>query len=198
MLAATRRLYRDAYTGLSRDTWYLTLVMLINRSGTMVVPFMTIYCTQKLHFTLTQAGFIMGLFGFGSIIGALIGGKITDRFGFYIQQIVALFSGGVMFIVTRYLTSYPLLCVGVFVLSICNESFRPANAAAVAFYSTAENCTRSYSLNRLAVNLGWAVGGALGGFLASVSYGLLFWADGCTNVLAALLLLRLLPYRKTV
>ena len=81
MLSAARRLYIDAYTGLSRNTWYLTIVMLINRSGTMVIPFMTIYCTQKLHFTLTQAGFVMGLFGFGAIVGALIGGRVTDKFG---------------------------------------------------------------------------------------------------------------------
>ena len=64
MLSATRQLYKNAYTGLSRNTWYLTIVMLINRSGTMVIPFLTIYCTQRLHFSLTQAGFVMGLFGF--------------------------------------------------------------------------------------------------------------------------------------
>src|SRR4051812_12150119 len=59
-------------------------------------------------------------------------------------------------------------------------------------YSKQENRTRSYSLNRLAINLGWAVGGAVGGFLASINYKLLFWVDGCTNIAAALLLLRLL------
>jgi len=52
-------------------------------------------------------------------------------------------------------------------------------------------------MNRLAINLGWAVGGAIGGFLASINYKLLFWVDGGTNIAAALLLLRLLPYIKT-
>ena len=196
MLSASRQLYKNAYTGLSRDTWYLSIVMLINRSGTMVVPFMTIYCTQQLHFSITHAGFVMGLFGLGAIVGAFIGGKITDRLGFYPQQVAALLSGGVMFIVTGYLHTYMYLCMGVFILSVCNESFRPANATAVAYYSTPDNRTRSYSLNRLAVNLGWAVGGALGGFLASVNYDLLFWVDGCTNIVAAFLLLRMLPYIK--
>ena len=45
----------------------------------MVVPFMTIYLTEKLNYTIARAGFIMGLFGLGSIAGALIGGKLTDR-----------------------------------------------------------------------------------------------------------------------
>lgn len=196
MLTATRRLYKNAYHGLSLHTWYLSAVMLINRSGTMVLPFMTIYTTQSLHFSLTQAGFVMGLFGAGSIVGAFVGGKITDRWGFYWQQVAALLMGGIMFIVTGYLRTYSSLCIGVFILSICNESFRPANATAVAYYSKRENLTRSYSMNRLAVNLGWAIGGALGGFLASVNYGLLFWVDGCTNIVAALLLLKMLPYEK--
>lgn len=197
MLAATLRLYKNAYTGLSLHTWYLSVVMLINRSGTMVVPFMTIYCTQALHFSLIQAGFVMGLFGFGAIVGAFIGGKITDKFGFYPQQVAALLLGGIMFIITGYLHTYVSLCVGAFILSVCNESFRPANATAVAFYSSPENVTRSFSLNRLAINLGWAVGGALGGFIASFNYNLLFWVDGCTNIVAAFLLLKLLPYVKS-
>ncbi len=155
---------------------------------------MTIYCTQQLHFSITQAGFVMGLFGLGAIAGALIGGRITDKFGFYPQQVIALFSGGIMFIITGYLHSYFSLCTGVFILSVCNESFRPANATAIAFYSRENNRTRSYSLNRLAVNLGWAVGGALGGLLASINYKLLFWVDGCTNIIAALLLLKMLPF----
>ena len=99
-----------------------------------------------------------------------------------------------MFIVTGFLHTYLSLCIGTFILSLCNESFRPANAAAIAYYSEPENRTRSYSLNRLAINLGWAVGGALGGLLASINYHLLFWVDGSTNIVAALLLFKLLPY----
>ena len=197
MLTATLQLYKNAYTGLSRKTWYLSIVMLINRSGTMVVPFMTIYCTQQLHFSITQAGFVMGLFGVGAIAGAFIGGRITDRLGFYPMQIASLLLGGIMFIVTGYMHTFTSLCISTFVLSVCNESFRPANATAIAFYSKDENRTRSYSLNRLAINLGWAVGGALGGFLAYVNYNLLFWVDGCTNIAAAILLLKLLPYVKS-
>src|SRR5215510_2378406 len=111
MLTATLQLYKNAYTGLSRRTWYLSLVMLINRSGTMVVPFMTMYCTQSLHFSITQAGFVMGLFGLGAIVGAMIGGRITDRFGFYPLQVGALLFGGIMFIVTGYLHTYLSLCI---------------------------------------------------------------------------------------
>ncbi len=171
--------------------------MLVNRSGTMVIPFMTMYCTQQLHFSLPRAGIVMSLFGAGAIAGAYIGGRITDKFGFYSQQLASLLLGGIMFIITGFLQTYLSLCIGTFILSMCNESFRPANAAAIAYYSEPENRTRSYSLNRLAINLGWAVGGALGGILASINYHLLFWVDGCTNIIAAILLFKLLPYAKS-
>lgn len=163
----------------------------------MVIPFMTMYCTQQLHFTLPQAGTVMALFGAGAIAGAYIGGRITDKFGFYVQQLASLLLGGGMFLAISFLTSFYSLCIGTFVLSLCNESFRPANAAAIAHYSRPENRTRSYSLNRLAINLGWSVGGGLGGLLASIDYHLLFWADGCTNIIAAVLLFKLLPFAKS-
>jgi len=193
MLANTVNLYKSAYSGLSKETWYLSLVMFINRSGTMVLPFMTIYCTQQLGFSIIQAGLIMALFGAGSIAGAFIGGKITDKIGFYYLQVGALLSGGLMFITISFLDTFLTLGIGTFVLSMCNESFRPANSTAIAYYSAEKLRTRSYSLNRLAVNLGWSFGGALGGFLASVNYNYLFYVDGCTNIFAAFLLLKLLP-----
>ena len=159
----------------------------------MVVPFLTIYCTQKLNFSIVQAGMIMALFGLGSVFGAFIGGKITDKVGFYYLQVGALISGGFMFMTLSLLETFFSLAIGTFILSMCNEGFRPANSSAVAHYSTEKTRTRSYSLNRMAINLGWSFGGAMGGFIASIDYHLLFFVDGFTNILAALILIKLLP-----
>ncbi len=164
----------------------------------MVVPFMTIYATQRLGFSITQAGIVMALFGAGSIAGAYAGGKMSDRVGFQTVQVAALFGGGAMFILVGYLTSFYSLCLGVFLLSVINESFRPANSSAIAYYSKPENRTRSYSLNRLAINLGWAFGGTIGGFLAAHNYHLLFWVDGLTNIGAGILLMIVLPMPRSV
>src|ERR1700750_1343172 len=102
MLTSTIQLYKNAYSGLSRNSWFLCIVMLVNRSGTMVVPFMSIYCIQQLHFTIVQAGTVMALFGVGSISGAFIGGKLTDRIGFYDLQVGALISGGLLFLLLGF------------------------------------------------------------------------------------------------
>lgn len=192
MISATVNLYRNAYTGLSRRMWLLAVVMLINRSGTMVLPFMTLYC-KHIGYSTKQAGYVVAMYGLGSVLGAFLGGKISDRFGFYYTQFFSLFFGGILFITLGQMNSFTSICICTFFLSMVNESFRPANATAVAHYSGPQNRTQSFSLVRLAINVGWGVGAALGGFLASINYHLLFWVDGFTNITAAFLLLWLLP-----
>lgn len=189
MIGTTARTYRNAYSGLSRETWLLSLIMLINRSGTMVVPFMTLYLTSpEMGYSVKQAGFVFGLFGAGAFCGAWFGGKLTDKIGFYPVQIITLAGGGLMFMLLGQMKTYPLICLFTFLLSFVNEAFRPANSTAIAFYSKEENRTRSYALNRLAINLGWAVGSGLGGLIAHINYELLFWIDGFTNFFAAVLI----------
>jgi predicted MFS family arabinose efflux permease len=180
--------YRNAYSGLSRPIWIQAIIMLINRSGTMVIPFLTVYLTSALHFSIPQAGIVLSVFGAGAILGVYTGGKLTDSIGFFPVQFWSLFSNGLFFLLLCYLRGFWTICGCVFLLAVIGESFRPANAAATAYYSRADNRTRSYSLNRLAVNLGFAVGPAVGGLLAGISYTWLFWTDGLTCILAAVAL----------
>jgi predicted MFS family arabinose efflux permease len=74
-----------------------------------------------------------------------------------------------------------------FLLAIAAESFRPANATAVAHTSPPAVRARAFALNRLAINLGITIGPALGGFLATISYHYLFWVDGITSLGAAII-----------
>ena len=188
MLKYTATTYRNAYSGLSNETWLLSLIMLINRSGTMVVPFMTLYLTTEMDYSLGEAGIVFGLFGAGAFSGAWLGGRLTDKIGFYPVQLFTLIVGGILFMALGQMKTYPLICTFTFLLSFVNEAFRPANSTAIAFYSKEQNRTRSYALNRLAINLGWAIGSGLGGFIAHIDYELLFWVDGFTNIGAALIM----------
>lgn len=202
MISTTARTYRNAYSGLSKETWLLSLIMLINRSGTMVVPFMMLYLTSpKMGYSVGDAGIVVGLFGVGAFSGAWLGGKLTDRLGFYPVQLATLLGGGVLFMLLGQMKTWSSICIFTYLLSFVNEAFRPANSTAMAFYSKEDNRTRSYALNRLAINLGWAVGSAVGGFLAHINYELLFWVDGSTNIAAALLMifvLRPVNYRPSL
>jgi len=181
--------YLESYKGLSKHVWLLAFIMLVNRSGAMVIPFLSIYMTQKLGFSLYQSGVVLMFFGLGSVVGNFLGGKLTDRFGYFSVQFVSLFLTGIMFFVMEHVHSYIGMIVVVFVTIIIADSFRPANFAAVADKSSEENRTRSISLIRLAINLGWAVAPAVGG-LAITWYGYtwLFRLDGLTCILASFLI----------
>jgi predicted MFS family arabinose efflux permease len=179
-------LYRNAYGGLSTPAWMLALVMFINRSGSMVVPFLSVYLTDSLHFTVEQAGLILTSFGIGAMSGSLLGGWLSDRLSPFVVQVLSLLLGGCLFLVMAHVTTYYLLLTGFFILSLISECLRPANAASVALYARSENVTRSFSLNRMALNLGFSIGPAVGGLLASVSYYWLFVADGFTCIAAGI------------
>ena len=172
-------------------------MIFVNRCGTMVIPFLTVYLTYK-GFSLEQAGYVMAAFGAGAIVGSYIGGRLTDKFGFFYVQFCSLLLNGILFIVLGQMHTILQFTVCIFILSSLGESCRPANAAAIAHYSTEENRIRSYSLNRLAVNLGWSIGPAIGGLLASINYSWLFIVDGATCIAASLLLYKVLPPVKPV
>jgi predicted MFS family arabinose efflux permease len=193
MLLRITHTYRSSFSDLSRETWLLSLVMLINRSGTMVIPFMSMYVTQSMHRSIADAGLIIALFGAGAVLGSSVSGYFIDRISFRAVQIFTSLAGGILFLLMGQISSFALLCVMTVVLSFVSEAFRPANAAAVAAYSKPENLTRSYSLNRLAMNLGWALGSSLGGILAAVNYHLLFWTEGLVYILVGVLIFVLLP-----
>ncbi len=187
MLTRTVHLYRNAFGGLTRDMWLLSLVTFINRAGTMVIPFMTIYLTQELGFSLQRAGIVMSCFGAGSILGTIAGGKLSDRYGYYPVMFWSLLLTGFMFLLLMHMHSFSAICITVFILSVIGDAFRPANNSSVAAYSVSETRTRSISLLRLAVNLGFSIGPAIGGFLAhKLGYDWLFMADGFTCIGAAL------------
>ncbi|CAN5325278.1 MFS transporter [soil metagenome] len=181
------QLYKNAYGGLSPAAWMLAVVMLINRSGSMVMPFLSVYLTKELGYDVEKAGVILGIFGLGAMAGSYLGGWLTDKIGQFKVQFLSLTIGGLMFYLLSIVRTYELLAVYIFLVSMVVDSLRPANSASVAMYAKPENVTRAFSLNRMAVNLGFSFGPALGGLLAAYSYYWLFWVDGTTCLFAGIL-----------
>ena len=70
-IAAT---YREAFSGLSRSVWLLSVASLVNRAGTMVMPFLVLYLVEKRGFTTTQAGQTLALYGLGAMVASYCGG----------------------------------------------------------------------------------------------------------------------------
>lgn len=197
MLTRALNAYFSSFAGLNRDIWMLSLVSFINRAGTMVFPFLAVYLTQELDFSKAQAALILTSFGAGAVIGTLLGGRLSDLIGPYRVMFWSLFTTGLLFFGLQYIHSLPGLCMAVFIVGIVGDSFRPANMASISAYCEPDNYTRSLSLVRLAINLGFGMGPALGGLLAhNLGYQWLFWVDGITCIGAALFLRSFLVEKK--
>ena len=188
MIQKAFRNYISNFQGFSREIWILTLITFINRAGTMVLPFLSKYLHEDLHFSLSQVGTIMVFFGIGSMLGSWLGGKLSDTIGFYKIMIFSLLVSGLMFFGLRYITSFEGLCIGIFVLMTIADMFRPAMFVSIGAYAKPENRTRALTLVRLAINLGFAAGPALGGLIImGIGYKGLFWVDGVTCIVAILI-----------
>jgi predicted MFS family arabinose efflux permease len=185
MLSNITSLIRNAYGGLSRSIWLLSLAQFINRAGSMVVFFMAVYLRDDIGLDLAQVGVVMSCFGIGALVGVYAGGKLSDKIGHYPVMVVSLLGGFVMFMLASQVEEFISLCVVMFLLSAFGDGFRPAGMVAISHYSTKDNYTRSVSLYRLAINLGFSIGPAMGGLLAAMDYRYLFWADGGTCLLAS-------------
>ncbi len=195
MIKGLIRIYRDAFSDLSNEIWLLGLIMFINRAGAMILPFMTLYLTKEFDYTLADAGWIMAAFGGGSVVGAYIGGQLTDRYGYYYIQLVALLGSAVFSLLLLWADSFWMIWIIVFLFSMLADSLRPANSVAIASFSKVENRTRSFSLMRFAVNLGYAVGPAVAGAVAEYfGYSWIFIINTITSLIAAIILFKYLPY----
>lgn len=189
--------YLNTFKGLSQEVWWLSLITLINRAGTMVIPFLSLYLTKSLNFTLTDVGWVMSAFGLGSVIGSWLGGKLTDKIGYYKVMVFSLVFTGILFIGLQFLQTFKTFCFGIFLVMLVADSFRPAMFVALSAYSKPENKTRSVTLIRLAINLGFSAGPAVGGIIiTTISYGGLFWVDGITCIAATLVLIKVLNPKK--
>lgn len=160
------------------------------------MPFLSLYLVKELNFSLADAGWLLAFHGIGSFIGSYLGGYFTDRIGHYPVQLGSLVLSGMAFFILMYMTNFYTLGLGMLMTAVCTDAYRPANMASIAEFAPPEVRTRSIGLLRLAINLGFAAGPTMGGFIAyTYGYDWLFIFDGVTCFLAAMLLVYILPWR---
>lgn len=187
VVVKTFNLYKEAYSGHPREIWDLAMLTFINRLGTLVLPFLTVYLTTILDFNLEEAGILAGTFGFGSLGGSFLGGKLSDKYGANIVIIFSLLISGVFLFCLQFTTSFYPLFTLIFLTALFGEAYRPAMSAVVGSYVSPAETGRTMAFLRLAINLGFSAAPALGGFIASyLGYKWLFWIDGITCIIAAM------------
>ncbi len=173
---------------LPHNMWVLFWATLINRSGTMVLPFLALYMTKQFNYSDAEAGLTLAVYGAGALVTSPVIGKISDKVGSYKIMKLSLAFTGLMFFVYPFISGYYLILIFTFIIAVINEAFRPANMSLISEVVPVEQRRTAYALNRLAINLGMSIGPVVGGLLALINFSLIFYVDGITSLIAVFFL----------
>jgi predicted MFS family arabinose efflux permease len=173
---------------LPRPVWIVAASQLVNRAGSMVLSFLVLFLTAERGFSPEQAGFILFLYGAGSIVAAPIAGRLADRWGTTPLMRASLLCSGATLLLYPLARSTAAIAAVTITLAMVTESFRPAAMSFFAEMVAPARRKSAFAVYRLAINLGMAIGPAVGGILATISFRYLFLADGATSLAAGLIL----------
>ncbi|MFF0345616.1 MDR family MFS transporter [Kribbella sp. NPDC004875] len=180
-------------TALPRAFWALWVCQLVNRLGSFVQPFLVLYLTHDRHLSAGTAGAVAAAVGAGSVCAQLVGGWLADRVGRRVTMLICFFGTGAALILLGSARSMALIWVTAFLVGLLSDLFRPAVQATVADLLQPTERVRAYGLLFWAINLGFSVSTVSAGVLASFGYGLLFWVNAATSVIAGLVIWTMVP-----
>jgi MFS family permease len=185
---------RENLRGLPREVWVLYAGAFVNRLGTFVLPFITLYLRHR-GYSVPQAGLGLASYGLGAIAAQGAGGLLADRLGRRNTIAMSMTGGALLTISLVWVTGlWAIVGVVLLLLGFVAEIYRPASSALVADLAAPEARVAAFSAYRMGLNIGWACGLALGGIMADHSYNLLFIGDAITSLGFAAIAVTALPH----
>ena len=192
-MEAARPSLRQNLRSLPPAAWVLFGGTFVNRLGTFVMPFMTLYLTHQ-GFSVPQAGVALAMYGIGGVAAQFLGGWLTDRIGRKNAIGLSMLGASVITLLLWQATGLLVIYALMLLLALVAEMHRPAASALIADLVPSEQRVSAFALFRLAINVGWACGLALGGILADRSFDLLFIGDAATSAAFGVISLIALPH----
>jgi MFS family permease len=183
---------RQNLRAMPREAWVLFAGTFVNRIGTFVLPFITLYLTKR-GYSAPKAGLAIACYGAGGLTAQAVGGLLADRLGRRNTIALAMLSAAAITLGLSRAASLAAIYPLMFTLAATAELHRPAAGALIADLLPSRQRVTAFTVYRLFVNIGWAVGLALGGFLAERSFMWLFWGDAATSATFGVIALMALP-----
>jgi MFS family permease len=183
---------RAEVRALPRGAWILFAETLVNRLGTFVLVFLVLWLTQ-IGWSAGMAGLAVSVYGLGGLAASLAGGWLADRFGRRRTIALSMFSSAAVLLTLPHAReTVPVLTLAG-LAGLTAELYRPAASGLLSDLIPVGRRVPGFALYRLAINLGHAIGPAIGGFVAERSFLWVFTADAATSVVAGIVALTLLP-----
>ncbi|WP_426403938.1 MFS transporter [Streptomyces sp. R-07] len=185
----------SAFKGLPSVVWTIFAGTIVNRLGYLVTPFLVFFLASR-GVTGGDTSYVLGALGAGNLIGPAVGGVLADRLGRRPTMLIGLIGAaaaqGALFMAPGVWT----MAAAALLISAAGSMVSPAAYALLADAVDSERRQRAYALFGWGVNIGTAVAGVLGGYLAAQGYWLLFAVDAGSMLLYALVVAVRLPEPK--
>jgi MFS family permease len=180
---------RNLYNQYPRQYWLMILgVVIATAGGSMIWPFMLIYASGKLNMPLSSVAALISINAGTGLGSSLIAGTLADRIGRKGVMNFSLVMTGLAYFLLMHAQTYWHF-VGIMVMiGLSNPMYQVGADAMLADMIPSEKRTEAYAINRIANNAAFALGPAVGGFLAATSYNFAF-IGACTGFLTYSVLL---------
>jgi MFS family permease len=159
--------------------WIVLAGMFLNRFGTFVIPFLGLHL-RKAGYPEAHAGWALALYGAGHVSSAIIGGYLADSLGKRRSIVLSMVMGAGAIGTLSSVGHIVLICICAFMAGLTSELYRPSASALLSESVPNKDRITAFAMLRFCINLGWSLGPAMGGWLASHSFVMLFRLDALT------------------
>lgn len=178
----------STYEGFPKSIYIIFFSRIVNAMGSFIYPFLTLFLTEKMKLGASAAGKFMLLTAITSVPGALLGGKLSDKFGR--KHIVIIFQclAAVCVIPCGFLKDSNYIPWLLLVAFFFTSAATPAYTAMTSDLTDTSNRRNAFSLLYLGNNIGLAVGPLIAGFLYKNYISWIFWGDAISTFISLILL----------
>jgi MFS family permease len=167
----------SAFNRYPRQFWLMiTGVVLSTAGGSMIWPFLLIYATNRLDLPLSVVAPLISVNAGTGLLSSLIAGTMADKIGRKTVMNISLTMHGLAYLFLMSASTYEQFLILMVVIGFAQPLYQVGADAMLADLIPSEQRTGAYAISRIAVNAAFALGPAAGGFLASRSYQLAFYA----------------------
>ncbi|MHA1920893.1 MAG: MDR family MFS transporter [Promethearchaeota archaeon] len=188
---------KNIYQEYPKTFWILMMSTFIDRiGGALLFPFFALYITDHFKVGMTEVGFLFGLFAAGNIIGSIIGGSLTDKYGRKFMLLFGLIVSGSFSLIMGLVNNLNVFYVLAAIMGLIGDSGGPAQQAMVVDLLPENKRAEGFGVLRVIANLAVTIGPAIGSLLAIRSYLLLFIADTVSSLITAVIVFIAIPETK--